>query len=133
MTRPQLNYGWILVDAPPDVGDRALWLLERARLVLLVASPDQVGYQAMRGAIQVCETLHVPSHRRRLIWHATRGQLRGVGETIADRFPAETHCFLPYAGEDFLPEIQSGQPLVLRKPQHRWSRDLANLANEFAV
>ena len=75
----------------------------------------------------------MPSHRRRLIWHATRGQPRGVGETIADRFPAETHRFLPYAGEDFLPEIQSGQPLVLRKPQHRWSRDLANLTNEFAV
>jgi MinD-like ATPase involved in chromosome partitioning or flagellar assembly/Tfp pilus assembly protein PilF len=129
----QLNYGWILADSAPDVGERMIYLLERARLVLIVASPDLPGYQAARGALQVCETLRLPAGRRRIVWHATRGQTSGASEIIAHRFPAETHRYLSHAGDDFRPEIQSGRPLILRKPQHRWVRELKALADEFAV
>jgi MinD-like ATPase involved in chromosome partitioning or flagellar assembly/Tfp pilus assembly protein PilF len=129
----QLNYGWILADTAPDVGERSIYLLERARLVLIVASPDAPGYQAARGALQVCETLHLPASRRRIVWHATRGQPSGPSDIIAHRFPAESHRYLSYAGEEFRPEVQAGRPLVLRKPQHRWARELKTLADEFAV
>jgi hypothetical protein len=101
--------------------------------VLTVASPDLPGYQAARGALQVCETLRLPAGRRRIVWHATRGQTSGASEIIAHRFPAETHRYLSHAGDDFRPEIQSGRPLTLRKPQHRWVRELKALADEFAV
>ncbi len=129
----QLNFGWLLVDAAPDVSERTLCLLERARLVLLVASPDLVGVQAVRGALQVCDTLQAPPHRRRVIWHATRGQANQLDRSITKRFPLETHRFLPYAGDDFRAETQLGQPLAQRKPRHRWTRELARLAEEFAI
>ena len=128
----QLNYGWVLVDTTPDVGERTICLIERARLVLIVASPDAAGYQAARGALQVCETLHVPTHRRRLLWHATRWQESGASEIIAHRFPAESSRYLSHGSDEFRPEIQSGRPMVLRKPGHRWSRELISLADEFA-
>jgi MinD-like ATPase involved in chromosome partitioning or flagellar assembly/Tfp pilus assembly protein PilF len=128
----QLNYGWMFVDTTPDVGERTICLIVRARLVLIVASPDAAGYQAARRALQVCETLHVPTHRRRLLWHATRGQESGASEIIAHRFPAESSRYLSHGGDEFRPEIQSGRPMVLRKPGHRWSRELISLADEFA-
>jgi MinD-like ATPase involved in chromosome partitioning or flagellar assembly/Flp pilus assembly protein TadD len=129
----QLNYGWLLIDAPPDVSDRTLAILEQARLVLLVASPDVVGHQAVRAAIQVCDTLNVPARRRRIIWHATRGQSAQLDGQVAEWFPLETHRFLPHAGDEFRAETQLGQPLVQRKARHRWTRELASLAQEFAV
>jgi len=129
----QLNYGWLLVDAAADIAERTLCVLERAHLVLLVASPDLLGFQAMRGALQVCDTLNVPTRRRRLVWHATRAQASQLDKNIAERFPLETHRFLPYAGDEFRTETQLGQPLVQRKPRHRWSRELANLAQEFSI
>jgi pilus assembly protein CpaE len=129
----QLNYGWLLIDAPPDLADRTLSILEQARLVLLVASPDVAGVQAVRAAIQVCDTLNVPARRRRIIWHATRGQSAQLDTQLTDLFPLETHRFLPHAGDDFRAETQLGQPLVLRKARHRWTRELASLAQEFAV
>jgi hypothetical protein len=52
---------------------------------------------------------------------------------LTDLFPLETHRFLPHAGDDFRAETQLGQPLVLRKARHRWTRELASLAQEFAV
>lgn len=128
----QLNFGWILADTTPDVGERTISLLERARLVLIAASPDLAGYHAARGALQVCETLRIPGHRRRILWHATRGQPSGASEIIAHRFPAETHRYLSHAGDEFRAEVQSARPLVLRKPQHRWVRELRTIADEFA-
>ena len=110
-----------------------IFLLEHARLVLIVASPDTPGYLAARGALQVCETLRLPASRRRIVWHATRGQSSDARDMIAHRFPAESHRYLSFAGDDFRPEIQSGRPLTLRKPQHRWVRELGALAEEFAV
>jgi Flp pilus assembly CpaE family ATPase len=129
----QLNFGWLLVDAAGDVSERTLCLLERARLALLVASPDLAGFQAMRGAIQVCDTLQLPARRRRLIWHATRGQGSQLDSRIPEWFPLETHRFLPHAGDDLRSETQLGQPLVQRKPRHRWTRELVGLAEEFAI
>jgi MinD-like ATPase involved in chromosome partitioning or flagellar assembly len=129
----QLNYGWLLIDAPPDVAERTLSILERARLVLLVASPDVAGHQAVKAAIQVCDALNVPARRRRIIWHATRGQSAQLDLHLTDWFPLETHRFLPHAGDEFRAETDRGQPLVQRKARHRWSRELASLAQEFAV
>jgi hypothetical protein len=52
---------------------------------------------------------------------------------MTDSFPLETHRFLSYAGDEFRAETQLGQPLVQRKIRHRWARELASLAQEFAV
>ena len=70
----QFVYGWILVDAPADVSERTIWLLESGRLILSVASPDFAGYQAARDGLRICETLHLPARGRHLVRHATRGQ-----------------------------------------------------------
>ena len=129
----QLNYGWVLADCAPDVGERTIFLLERARLVLIVASPDTPGYLAARGALQVCETLRLPADRRRIVWHATRGQSSDARDMIAHRFPAESHRYLSFAGDDFRPEIQSGRPrsryaspsIAGSASSERWRRSFA--------
>ena len=101
--------------------------------MLLVAFPDVAGHQAVRAAIQVCDTLNVPARRRRIIWHATRGQSAQLDRHMTNWFPLETHRFLSYAGDEFRAETQLGQPLVQRKMRHRWARELASLAQEFTV
>ncbi len=126
-TRPR--YRWVIADGLRDLDECTLWLLRRADLVLLVGSPDPAGAEAVGSALAVCDALGVGPERRHLLWHASRGHPAGASEILARSFPTERRTFLPYAGDEFRDEVQTGRPLALRRPQHRWVRELAGLSN----
>jgi len=105
-------YGTVVVDAGNTLDTRALAVLERADVVVLVLTPDIPSLRLIHASLQVLSESGTATDRAVFVVNHIYPKAMIGGEQIEEHLGIKVGVQIPYDGESFLKSVNEGQPLV---------------------
>ncbi len=122
------NYEYVVADLPHDFSEGAIQALDRADVILMVASPDMASIRAVAAAMDTYTKLGYPPEKLKLVLSAPFPYSSLTKDKIELALGITTTVTIPYIQDVFVDAINYGQPVVFHKPDHSVSGILDDFA-----
>jgi pilus assembly protein CpaE len=122
------KYDYILADLSHDFNEISIRLLDRADLILMIASPDIASIRAVSAAMDTYTKLGYPKEKCKLVLNASIPNSNITRAKIESALDLTTILSIPYLQDIFVDAINLGQPLM----QYRKSMQISNLIEDFS-
>ena len=122
------QYQYVVADLPHDFSDPAIQALDKADMILMVASPDMASIRAVTAALDTYDKLGYDPEKIKLILNATFPRSILTREKIESALKTPALVTIPYVPDLFVDAINLGQPPVLERPNEPVSALLEDLA-----
>lgn len=122
------QYQYVVADLPHDFSDSTLQALDKADMILIVASPDMASIRAVTAAVDTYDKLGYDQEKIKLILNATFPRSILTKEKIETALKMPALVTIPYVPDLFVDAINLGQPPVLERPHEPVSALLEDLA-----
>jgi pilus assembly protein CpaE len=110
------QYEYVVADLPHDFSDFAIQALDAADLILVVASPDMASIRAVTAALDTYEKLDYPKENVKFVLNAIFPYSNLSKDQIESVLGMSAFATIPYTQDFFVEAINTGKPLVTRKP-----------------
>jgi pilus assembly protein CpaE len=126
LTRAQYEY--VVADLPHDFSDVAIQALDRADMILLLASPDMASIRAVTAALDTYEKLDYPKEKVKFVLNAIFPNSNLSKDKLEAALGMTAFVTIPYTRDVFVEAINLGQPVVT----HNASSPISNLLEDLA-
>jgi pilus assembly protein CpaE len=110
------QYDYVMADLPHDFSEPAIQALDRADVILMVASPEMASIRAVTAAMDTYDKLGYDREKVKLVLNATFPRSVLTKEKIESALHIPALLTIPYVQDLFVDAINLGQPPVLEKP-----------------
>ncbi len=118
------EFRYLVLDLPPDLGDRTGVALELADTIWLVAGPDPVGARNITKALGLFHQLGYPRTKIRLLLNRANRKNESVIRSLLPDAPA---AVFPDEPDVFQEAVRTAHPAVLCRPSSGFSRAMKSL------
>ncbi len=122
------NYDYVVADLSHDFGPATLAALDVADLILMVASPEMSAIRAVAAALNTYQKLNYAPEKIKLVLNATFPRSGLPREKIEAALGIPVTATIPYTPDLFVEAINSGQPLLHKRP----NEPVSGLLEDFA-
>lgn len=122
------QYEYVIADLPHDFSDAALQALDRADLILLLASPDMASIRAVTAALDTYDKLDYPKERIKFVLNAIFPHSNLSKEKLESALGMTAFVTIPYTRDVFVEAINLGQPVIT----HSAGTPISNLLEDLA-
>jgi pilus assembly protein CpaE len=122
------QYQYVVADLPHDFSEPTLQALDRADVILMVASPDMASIRAVTAALDTYDKLGYDKEKVKLVLNATFPHSSLTREKIESALRMPAVITIPYVQDLFVDAINFGQPPVLERPNEMVSGILEDFA-----
>lgn len=122
------QYEYVIADLPHDFSDAALQALDRADMILMVASPDMASIRAVTAALDTYEKLDYPKEKIKFVLNAIFPHSNLSKDKLESALGMTAFVTIPYTRDVFVEAINLGQPVVT----HSAGTPISNLLEDFA-
>ena len=122
------RYDYVLADLPHDFSDTSIQALDKADLILMVASPDMASIRAVTAAMDTYAKLGYPNEKVKLVLNATFPKAGLPKDKIESAMGLGAVATVPYVQELFVEAINYGRPPVFHAP----TEPVSGLLEDFA-
>ena len=106
------QYEYVIADLPHDFSDVTLQALDRAEMILMVASPDMASIRAVTAALDTYEKLDYPKEKIKFVLNAIFPHSNLSKEKLEAALGMTAFVTIPYTRDVFVEAINLGQPVV---------------------
>jgi len=124
----KLDHDYIIADLSHNFDSLTLETLDAADLILLVVSQDMASIRAASAALDTYNKLNYPPEKVKLVINSTFPNYGLSKEKIETALGLSALINIPFTPDSFVQSINSGQPLVFKKPDEPISGLLEDLA-----
>ncbi len=122
------RYEFIVLDVPHDFSDETITLLNLAKDIMLVISPDMASLRAADSAINIYDRLGYPPDKVKLILNYSSNHV-GIKQAQLEKVLGRTFDYvLPFEPNEVFKAINFGEPFMLRIPELPIGVQLENMA-----
>ena len=122
------QYEYVVADLPHDFSDVALQALDRADMILLLASPDMASIRAVTAALDTYDKLDYPKEKIKFVLNAIFPQSNLSKDKLEAALGMTAFVTIPYTRDVFVEAINLGQPVVTNNSNTPISNLLEDLA-----
>jgi pilus assembly protein CpaE len=122
------QYDYVVADLPHDFSDVALQALDRADMILLLASPDMASIRAVTAALDTYDKLDYPREKIKFVLNAIFPQSNLSKDKLEAALGMTAFVTIPYTRDVFVEAINLGQPVVTNNANTPISNLLEDLA-----
>jgi pilus assembly protein CpaE len=122
------QYEYVVADLPHDFSDVTLQALDRADMILLLASPDMASIRAVTAALDTYDKLDYPKEKLRFVLNAIFPQSNLSKDKLEAALGMTAFVTIPYTRDVFVEAINLGQPVVTNNANTPISNLLEDLA-----
>jgi len=122
------QYEYVIADLPHDFGEVAIQALDRADMILMVASPDMASIRAVTAALDTYEKLDYPKEKIKFVLNAIFPHSNLSKDKLESALGMTAFVTIPYTRDVFVEAINLGQPVVT----HSAGTPISNLLEDFA-
>lgn len=122
------QYEYVIADLPHDFSDVSLQALDRADMILMVASPDMASIRAVTAALDTYEKLDYPKEKIKFVLNAIFPHSNLSKDKLEAALGMTAFVTIPYTRDVFVEAINLGQPVIT----HSASTPISNLLEDFA-
>ena len=122
------QYEYVVADLPHDFSDVALQALDRADMILLLASPDMASIRAVTAALDTYDKLDYPREKIKFVLNAIFPQSNLSKDKLEAALGMTAFVTIPYTRDVFVEAINLGQPVVTNNANTPISNLLEDLA-----
>jgi pilus assembly protein CpaE len=122
------HYDYVLADLPHDFSDISIQALDKADVILMIASPDMASIRAVTVARDTYQKLGYPAEKIKLVLNATFPRAGLPKEKIESAMGLKAVATIPYVQELFVEAINYGRPPVVHAP----NEPVSGLLEDFA-
>jgi pilus assembly protein CpaE len=117
----------LLVDTQHGLNEQSLSLMEKADQILVVTTPGMTALKNTKLMVETLEMLEMNEKIRLVVNKATAASVIKVSD-IPGLTKVEQAYFLPEDSKHVSHSLDMGNPLVLNKPKHAFSKGIEKLA-----
>ncbi len=122
------THDYVVVDCQATYDERTLTILESAHLILLVTTPEVGTIKNTSRFLELAEKLGLPDERIQVLVNRADSDV-GVSVPEIERTLKHPVAFqLPSGGRTVVFSVNRGVPLILDKPNHPFSQQIATIA-----
>ena len=110
------QFDYVVADLPHDFSEWALQALDKADMILMVATPDMASIRAVTAALDTYEKLGYKKEKIRLILNAIFPRSSLSKDKIESALGLTAAAMVPYVQDTFVDAINLGQPPIYHKP-----------------
>lgn len=122
------QYEYVVADLPHDFSDVTLQALDRADMILLLASPDMASIRAVTAALDTYDKLDYPKEKLKFVLNAIFPQSNLSKDKLEAALGMTAFVTIPYTRDVFVEAINLGQPVVTNNANTPISNLLEDLA-----
>ena len=122
------QYDYVVADLPHDFSDVAIQALDRADMILMVASPDMASIRAVTAALDTYEKLDYPKEKIKFVLNAIFPHSNLSKDKLEAALGMMAFVTIPYTRDVFVEAINLGQPVIT----HGAGTPISNLLEDFA-
>jgi pilus assembly protein CpaE len=126
----QRHFAYVVVDTGTELNDVTATVLEKADVILAIATPDISSIKNTRSFIDVLGALEIPMEHVYLILNGLGKGDSINGQRIADNMHIEVVAELPFDRDTVLRSINRGEPLLLQDRSNTLSRQMIKIMGE---
>ena len=126
------RFDYVVVDTDSTFEEVNLRAFDLSDLIVVVVSPDINAWRAAREALEVLDSLGIPKNRRMLLYNHTVEFSSLSHRDVTTFCQAALLAAIPFCGREFVRAANTGQPLVVSKPNHPSAVAIRKLAAKFA-
>ncbi|MEA2640610.1 MAG: hypothetical protein QOF51_2004 [Chloroflexota bacterium] len=123
----KLQLDYLFIDTHPGLNEETLLSISVSDVLLLILRPDKQDFQGTAVTVDVARKLDVPALLLVVNKVLESFDFAVVGQQVARTYNAEVAGVLP--NSDDIVRLASGDVFCLRFPEHRWSREIARIAD----
>jgi pilus assembly protein CpaE len=110
-------FPYVILDMPHDLSERSLTALKQSDVILVIAQPEIASLRAASMTLEIFETLKYREHKKIHIILNRTFPLTGLAvNDIEATLKSKIDLQLPYASDEFVNALNSGNPPVLSNP-----------------
>ncbi len=122
------RYDYVIADLPHDFSDISIEALDKADIILMVASPDMASIRAVTAAMDTYTKLGYTDQKIKLVLNATFPRAGLPKDKIESAMGITAVATIPYVQELFVEAINYGRPPVFHAP----TEPVSGLLEDFA-
>jgi pilus assembly protein CpaE len=122
------QFDYVVADLPHDFSESALQALDKADVILMVATPDMASIRAVTAALDTYEKLGYKKEKVRLVLNGIFPRSSLSKDKIEKALGMTTVAMIPYVQDIFVDAINLGQPPLYYKPHESISALLEDFA-----
>lgn len=123
-------FDFFFVDCPVGYDERTLFSLEHADQLLFVVTPDIGALKNARSFLNVTEALGFERDRIAIVLNRHDSQVNITSKDVQEWLAFPVRYKIASGGPEVARSANQGEPLVLREPRHRVSRDIIAVARD---
>ncbi len=124
--------GYVIVDAPADLGESTLTLLDVAQRVLLVTTASVASLRATKRFLELAHKLNYPDHKIMLVISHYRKDDIAL-EDVERHLNWAVSVAVPSDPAAMAMALNQGQPVVMRDRNHPVSKAITRLARQLGT
>jgi len=124
----QSNSAYLIVDAGSRFSEPVIPILERSDIILLLLAPELVSVKAAYDAMQIFEKFNIDPSKILLVVNNIFPEHPLPLEKIAAGLKKDISATIPYDGNAFIQNLNTGYPIILAAPRSEASLAILSLA-----
>lgn len=110
-------FPYVILDMPHDLSERSLTALKQSDVILVITQPEIAALRAAKMALEIFETLKYKEHKKiHVILNRTFPRMALADKDIESMLKFKIDLSLPYAADEFVNALNTGNPPVLSNP-----------------
>ena len=124
------HYDYIIIDLGQSFSEVMISVLDKANMILLLATPDVLAVYQLTWCIKILQDMHIPLKMVRLVLNRAKSQGGVAWQEVRNALDLEIFGLIPSDGKGVGKAMQSGNPYVVENPRGPVSEAFKKMLNE---